>query len=194
MVCCVCVQETEKTREYYFTHTVRNTAFSFLLYSGKESHCTHWLTCEFCLAFHIRIIKLYSLTNSFTDKCDVNALSLYLCALTNSRFTICRMPTPKQYGDVIASRDFVQRSVSKNFLDVPYAAAAAAAASLLAWYRNRFVAASRCISTCTVLHGWAASVGAARHGHGGGNCLPLEMHKWVVVTVTNCTLEYLNRQ
>jgi len=29
---------------------------------------------------------------------------------------------------------------------------------------------------------------------GGGTCLPLEMHKGVVVTVTNCTLEYLNRQ
>jgi len=29
---------------------------------------------------------------------------------------------------------------------------------------------------------------------GGGHLPPLEMHKRVVVTATNCTLEYLNRQ
>jgi len=28
----------------------------------------------------------------------------------------------------------------------------------------------------------------------GGTCPLLEMRKWVLVTVTKCTLEYLNRQ
>jgi len=36
-------------------------------------------------------------------------------------------------------------------------------------------------------------MGAARHGQGGGH-LPHGMRKWVFVTVTNCTLEYLKRQ
>jgi len=39
------------------------------------------------------------------------------------------------------------------------------------------------------------AMGAARHGQEGALAPPpLEMRKWVFVTVTNCTLEYLNRQ
>jgi len=43
---------------------------------------------------------------------------------------------------------------------------------------------------------YVMGMGAARHGQDrGGTCPPpLEMRKWVFVTVTNCTLEYLNRQ